>query len=79
MISVGVAVGAPGAVVAVGPGVLVAVGPGVVVGVDVGVGVAVGVAHEELFTVVLLKVIAPVCAITLPLSVAPPPGKVTDA
>lgn len=36
-------------------------------------------AHEELLTVVLLKVIAAVCAIALPSSVAPPPGKVIDA
>lgn len=48
-------------------------------GVGVGVGVVVGVAaHEELLTVVLLKVIAPVCATTLPVSVAPPPGKVVE-
>ena len=47
---------------------------------DVGVGVEVGVgAHEELLTVVLLNVIAAVCAITLPSSIAPPPGKVTDS
>jgi len=39
----------------------------------------VAAAHEELLTVVLLKVIAAVCAIALPLSIAPPPGNVTDA
>lgn len=36
-------------------------------------------AHEELFIVVLLKVIAPVWATTLPSKVAPPPGKVISA
>ena len=33
--------------------------------------------HDELLTVVLLKVIAPVWAIALPFKVAPPPGNVT--
>ena len=47
-------------------------------GVGVGDGLA-AAAHEELLTVVLLKVIAAVCAIARPSSVAPPPGKVTDA
>ncbi len=42
------------------------------------VGLGVGT-HKELLTVVLLKVIAAVCAITLPSSTAPPPGKVTAA
>ena len=36
-------------------------------------------AHEELLTVVFLKVTAAVCAIALPLSVAPPAGKSIDA
>lgn len=36
-------------------------------------------AHVWWFTVVLLKVIAAVWAIALPLSVAPPPVKLTDA
>src|SRR3989344_4891048 len=46
--------------------------PGVVVGVA-------EAAHEELLTVVFLKVIAAVWAITLPASVAPPPVKSIDA
>lgn len=37
------------------------------------------VEQEELFTVVLLKVTAAVCAIALPVSVAPSPGKLIDA
>ena len=36
-------------------------------------------AHEELLTVVLLKVTAAVCAIALPFKVAPGPGKEIDA
>lgn len=36
-------------------------------------------AHEDLLTVVFLKVIAAVWAIALPLSVAPPAGKSIDA